>query len=75
MNRILVTFWALVVVTIVTSGVLSRALGAPPSAGTGTTVALAGLLAVVSGALALRILIVTTRHRQESVRSGSAPSA
>ena len=76
MTRIRVTFWSLVVLTIAASGVLTRALGAPPSAGTGTTVAVAGILAALSGALALRILVVETRHRQKSTRSrsGSAPS-
>lgn len=71
MVRVQVTFWALVVVTIVASGVFTRALGAPPSAETAMAVAVAGLLAVLSGTLALRILIVVTRHRQKSTRSES----
>ncbi|MGB3829384.1 MAG: hypothetical protein WA962_11470 [Ornithinimicrobium sp.] len=75
MTRIRLTFWGLLVVTTLASGVFTRALGAPPSTKTGTTVAVAGLLAVVSGVLALRMLVVATRRRQQATLPASASPA
>lgn len=61
MTRIRVTFWSLVVVTVLTSGVLVRALEAFPSAATGATVGITGVIATVTGGLAVRIAIVVAR--------------
>lgn len=63
MTRIRVTFWSLVVVTILASGALVRALEAPPSAATGATVAITGIIAAISGGLALRIAVVVGGRR------------
>lgn len=64
MTRIRVTFWGLVVTTILASGALARALDAPPAASTGVAVAATGVVAAVAGALALRIAVVVARHQQ-----------
>lgn len=63
MTRIRVTFWSLIVVTVLVSGVLTRALAAPPSGATGVTVAVTGLVAAVTGGLALRIAVVVARWK------------
>lgn len=64
MTRIRVTFWSLVLVTILATGALASALDAPPSPVTGLRVAVAGLAAAVAGMLALRIAVVVARHRE-----------
>jgi len=73
MTRIRVTFWSLVVATILTAGVLTRALEAPPSTAVGATVAISGLAAALAGGLAVRIAVVVARHRDDGTR-GSLPS-
>lgn len=69
MTRIRITFWSLVVVTILVSGALLRALEAAPSATTGTTVAVTGIIAATTGALALRIAVVVAGRGGTSYRT------
>lgn len=57
-GRVRRTFWALMVVAVVTTGALSKALGAEPGAATGLAVAVSALLVTTSTLLALRILLV-----------------
>jgi hypothetical protein len=59
--RVRRTFWALVVVAVVSAGALSKALAAEPGAGAGLGVAGSGLLVTTSTLLAVRILLVTGR--------------
>lgn len=63
MARIRVTFWSLVVVTILAFGVFARVLDAAPSAGTRATVAVTAATATVAGGLAVRIAVVVARWR------------
>lgn len=60
--RVRRTFWALVVVAIVATGALSRALAAEPGPAAGLGVAGSALLLATSALLARRILLVVGRH-------------
>jgi hypothetical protein len=60
-RRIRRTFWALVIVAVVSTGALSTALRATPGAGAGLAVAGSALLVTASTLLALRILLVAGR--------------
>lgn len=60
-RRLRRTFWALVVVAVVSTGALSKALGAAPGTATGLAVAGSALLVTTSTLLALRILLVAGR--------------
>jgi len=62
LHRIRFTFGILVAVAVLAVGVLGRALAWEASPATGLAVAASGLGAVVSGALALRILVVVDRR-------------
>jgi hypothetical protein len=55
MRRVTATFWALVALAVVAMGVLSAALQAGPSPGTGLVVAGSGIVLATAGGLALRI--------------------
>lgn len=57
MTRAHRSFWVLVLVTTVAMGTLSRALARPPGTTTGVAVVSSGVVLVVAGALALRILL------------------
>lgn len=61
MSRVRRTFWLLVTVAVVATGVLSRSLTARPGPATGAAVALAGLVALAAVGMAVRILVVTGR--------------
>lgn len=63
MQRVRTTFWALVVITVVSTGLLMRAVAWRASPLAGITVAAAGFVAVVAVGLAARILVVTSRVR------------
>ena len=62
-RRIRLTFAILVAVTIIAVGVLGRALTWPASPSAGLAVVASGLTAVVTGGLALRMLMVVDRNR------------
>jgi len=62
-RRVRLTFAALVTVSVVAVAVLGRALSWPASPTAGVAVAASGLVAAVSGGLALRILVVVDRNR------------
>jgi hypothetical protein len=64
------TFWALVLVAIVATGPLSRAVGGGEGTGVALTVAGSALVVATSGSLALRILI--TVGREEGMHGGPA---
>ena len=57
MNRILITFWALVAMAIGGVALMSFAIGAPASPTTGLELAAGGIVSVLGGGLALRILL------------------
>ncbi len=62
-RRVLLTFWALVVIAILATGALSRALtwsNGPIAAVTG---ALAALIAIIAVLLAVRIMVVVAGRR------------
>ncbi len=61
-QRVRRTFQALVVVAILATGALSKALTAEPGPATGLAVAGSALLLVASGSLAVRIVVVVARH-------------
>ena len=63
MRRFTVTFWLLVVIAVVATGMLTRALQWSAGPATGTAVATSGLVAVLAMAFAVRILVVTGRGR------------
>ena len=60
--RVRRTFWALVIVAVLSTGTLSTALAAPPGPAAGLAVAASALLLAASTFLALRILLVVGRH-------------
>lgn len=62
-RRVQLTFAALLATAVVAVGILGRALAWPASPATGIAVAASGLVAVVAGGLALRILVVVDRAR------------
>ena len=62
-RRVRATLVALVAMTTIASGVAVRALGWPASPAAGGTLAAAGLVALVGGGLALRIIVVLDRHQ------------
>jgi hypothetical protein len=55
MRRVMWRFWTLLAVAVVAMGVLSAALQAHPSPGTGLVVAASGTVLVTASGLALRI--------------------
>lgn len=61
-RRVRLTFAALLTAVIVAVGLLGRALAWPASPVTGLAVAASGLVVVVAGGLALRILLVVDRR-------------
>lgn len=61
LRRVRVTFWVLVSVAVVSTGVMMRAFAWPAAPATGATLALSGLLGAAAVALAARILVVTGR--------------
>lgn len=63
MRRVTVTFWLLVATAVAATGMLTRTLQWPAGPVTGTAVAASGLVAVLTMALAVRILVVTSRGR------------
>lgn len=76
MTRVRRTLAVLLVAAVAATGGLSRALVAPPGAGTGATVAVAGLGLAVAGGLTLRILVVLGRHgTPQSTSHGHLPLA
>lgn len=64
MNRIRLTFWALVAVAIAATGILSSSLGEAASPATGLKVALGGAVGAVSIGLALRIFVALSRSTE-----------
>ena len=62
MRRVHITFWVLVLVAVVATGGISRALAGPANAIHILVAALSGVVAVVSALLALRIAVVVTRR-------------
>ena len=60
-RRVRRTLWALVVVAVLSTGALSKALAAEPGAATGLAVAGSALLVTTTTLLALRILLVAGR--------------
>lgn len=79
-RRVRQTLQALVVIAILAAGALSTALTAEPGPATGLAVAASALLLVAAGSLALRILVVVSRHaamaERQQLHSGTstAPS-
>ena len=63
MRRIRVTFWVLVAIAIVSTGVLMRAVAWPTGPGAGATLAAAGMVTAIAVASAARILVVIGRTR------------
>ncbi len=63
MRRARRSFWLLVAVAVLATGVLSKALVAEPGPLAGTTVALSGLVLAASLTLAVRIFLAVERHR------------
>ena len=59
MRRVRLTFWALVVTAVVSTGVLMSALDRSAGSAAGITVGAAGLVTAVALALAARILVVS----------------
>ncbi len=55
------TFWALVIVAVLSTGALSTALDASPGPATGLTVAGSALILAATAFLALRIVVVVRR--------------
>lgn len=68
-TRVRRTFWGLVVVAIVATGMLSRALAAEPGPTAGLTVAWSATLLVISVSLGLRILVVVERRAARAEQS------
>lgn len=64
MRRVRVTFWALVVVAVGATGVLSGVLTARPSPATGMALAASATVLAVAAGLALRILLVLGRRER-----------
>lgn len=64
LRRVRLTFAVAVVVAVVAIGVLGQALARSASPATGIAVSLSGLIAVVAGGLALRMLVVVDRRRR-----------
>jgi len=62
-GRLRLTFWGLVLVAVLATGAVSRAL-TWEGASAPVTVAVGGVFAVGASLLALRIVVVTARHRQ-----------
>lgn len=69
-QRVRRTLQALVVVAILATGALSKAVAAESGPATGLAVAGSALLLVASGSLALRILVVVARHAATADRQG-----
>ena len=63
MRRVRVTFWALVAVAVVSTGVLMRAIAWRAGPEAGAVVAVSGVVTVLTVALAARILVVLGRGR------------
>jgi len=61
-RRVRLTFALLIVLTVAASGLLGRAVAWSASPIVGLTVAASGVVAVVSGGLALRILMTVDRR-------------
>ena len=61
-RRVRLTFAVLVALTVAAVGLLGRAVAWPASPIVGLTVAASGVLAVVSGGLALRVLMAVDRR-------------
>jgi len=61
-RRVRVTFAVLLTAAVVAVGILGRALAWPASPAAGVAVAASGVVAVVAGGLALRILLVVDRR-------------
>jgi len=60
------SFWTLVIVAVLSTGVLSSAWAAPPSPFTGLRVAVSGLVLLVSLTLAVRVMVALERVRRRS---------
>ena len=60
--RVRRTFWALVIAAVLATGILSKALDAPPGPAAGLAVAASALALAASTFLALRILVVVGRR-------------
>lgn len=58
------SFWILVAVAILATGSLSSSLTATPSPTTGLSVAVSGLIALVSFTLAVRVMVALSRARR-----------
>jgi hypothetical protein len=63
MRRVIITFWALVAISVLAVGGLSRAVSSPPSAATGLAFLLASAVLIIAGSLAARILVAVWRER------------
>ena len=63
MRRVQITFWVLVATAVVSSGVLTRAVGWRAGPASGATVAVSGAVTVVAVAFAARILVMIGRGR------------
>ena len=61
-RRVRLTFHLSLGVAVVAVGILGRALAWPASPAAGIAVAASGVIAVASGGLALRILVVVDRR-------------
>lgn len=64
------SFWILFVVAVAATGSLSAALMAPPGAWTGIRVALSGLVLILAGGLAARVMIALERARRQKAAAG-----
>jgi hypothetical protein len=62
------SFWALVLVAILTTGALSAALKSNPSPITGAIVAISGIVLAITLGLATRVLIALDRARRARPR-------
>jgi len=66
--RVLLTFWALVLIAVLATGALSRALTWSDGPIAGVTIALAGLIAIIAVLLAVRMMVVVAGRRPDGVR-------
>ena len=72
MRRVRVTFWTLVVMAVVSTGVLMDALGWRSGPVAGITIAVSGATSALAIALAVRILIVLSRDGERGPACDSA---
>ena len=69
------TFWALIVIAVISSGSLSTALAADPGPATALAVAGSAVLLAASGFLSLRILLATGQYARRDRPAHDLPAS